>query len=199
MLGLPQSTQLNKQLPKKAIFAAFGLNAQKKDSFDKDVSKIFIINEISPATVNIAAGEKVNSIFVLRVLLKDKQFSEKIVASISKLIPQNMVMVLEHEAQAKLAVYYSKLYQTNWQPTDSLTLQLTGLDFDTVWDNIIKRITGIESDSTTSLDESLAKKEHKERILKEIKLLEKQAWNEKQPKKKFELVQKINKLKEEAL
>lgn len=197
MLGLPQSTQLNKQLPKKAIFAAFSMDAQKKDSFDKDVSKIFIINEISPATVSIAAGEKVNSIFVLRVLLKDKQFSEKTVASISKLIPQNMVMILEHETQAKLAVYYSKLYQTEWQPIENLSLQLTGLDFDTVWENIIKTISGVESGGETSLDESLAQKEHKEKILKEIKQLEKLAWNEKQPKKKFELVQKINKLKGE--
>lgn len=197
MLGLPKSTEVNKPLYKKDVYKTFDMDTKAKERFDKDVSKLYIANEISPASVSIASGEQVGAIFVLRVVLKDKIFSEKTISGISKLISQKMVMVLEYESQAKLAVYYKKLYRTEWQPTDSLTLRLTGLDFDAVWDNIVKAISGVESDNTISLDESLAKKEYKEKIQKEIKQLEKQAWKEKQPKKKFELVQKINKLKTE--
>lgn len=197
MLGLPKSTEINKQLYKKDVYKAFAMDSKAKEAFDKDVSKLYIANEISPASVNIAAGEQVDAIFVLRVVLKDKSFSEKTISSISKLISQNMVMVLEYESESKLAVYYKKLYQTEWQSAEDITLLISGLSLDTAWENIVKTISGGTWGVEIDLATGLAEKERKEKIEKEIKLLEKQAWNEKQPKKKFDLVQKINKLKKE--
>lgn len=47
-----------------------------------------------------------------------------------------------------------------------------------------------------TLDEQIAADERRQKIEKEIAKLEKQAPAEKQPKKKFELVQRIKKLKE---
>lgn len=35
MLGLPKNTELNKQLPKKAIYAKFQMNTAAKDKIDK--------------------------------------------------------------------------------------------------------------------------------------------------------------------
>ena len=67
MLGLPKATELNKQLPKKAIYAKFQMNTAAKDRFDADISRINIVGEISPNTVGIAAGENVATIFVLLV------------------------------------------------------------------------------------------------------------------------------------
>lgn len=48
-----------------------------------------------------------------------------------------------------------------------------------------------------TLDEQIAADERQQKIEKEIAKLEKQARAEKQPKKKFELVQRIKSLKEE--
>ena len=48
-----------------------------------------------------------------------------------------------------------------------------------------------------SLDENLALRIEQEKLKKQIEKLEKQARAEKQPKKKFEFVQQIKKLKEE--
>lgn len=197
MLSLPRTTEVNKQIFKKQVYAALGMDAKARESVDKDVAKLFLANEISPASVNIATGEKVTAIFVLRVVLKSEFFSEKTISALSKLIGQNMVLVLEYENKAKLAVFYNKLYRTDWQQTDTLSMPLTGLNLDTVWDNIIKTISGGDWGADTDLATGLAEKERKEKIQKEIALLEKQAWKEKQPKKKFELVQKVNKLKEE--
>ena len=70
MLGLPKATELNKQLPKKAINAKFQMNTAAKDRIDADISRISIVGEISPRTVGIAAGESITSIFVLLVALK---------------------------------------------------------------------------------------------------------------------------------
>ena len=76
-------------------------------------------------------------------------------------------------------------------------LELKGLNFDEVWENIIKQIEGGEWDSNLSLSENIELKERKEKLQKEIDKLEKLARKEIQPKKKFELVNKKRKLEEE--
>lgn len=64
-----------------------------------------------------------------------------------------------------------------------------------VWENIIVQIGGITIAQGNTLGEQIAVNEQKAKLQKEISRLEKLARAERQPKKKFELVQKINKLK----
>ena len=191
MLGLPKATEVNKLLPKKAIYAKFQMNTAAKDKVDEDISRITIVNELSPARVNLAEGENVKSFFVMNVSLKKKDFSESTIAMVSKLIPQNILMVLEHEEEARLAVYHTKLIQTEWMPKSELSVELKGFDLDAVWENIIIQVGGIRMEQGHSLDEQIALDEKRAKIQKEIDRLEKLARAEKQPKKKFELVQEI--------
>ena len=142
MLGLPKSTEMSKQLPKKAVYAKFQMNTAAKEKIDADISRITIVNEITPAKINIPAGEEVGSFFVLLVALKKKDFDERTVATLSKLIPQNILFVLEFEGQSKLAIYHTKLMQTNWKPTESCTIEPRGLNLDKVWENIVVDIGG---------------------------------------------------------
>ena len=187
MLGLPKSTEMSKQLPKKAVYAKFQMNTAAKEKIDADISRITIVNEITPAKINIPAGEEVGSFFVLLVALKKKDFDERTVATLSKLIPQNILFVLEFEGQSELAIYHTKLMQTDWKPTDSRTIELRGLNLDKVWENIVVDIGGVSIADGNTLDEQIAADERRQKIEKEITKLEKQARAEKQPKKKFSL------------
>lgn len=197
MLGLPKATELNKQLPKNAIYAKFQMNTSEKAKIDADISRITIVNEVSAAKVNIAEGEQVKSFFVLLVALKKRDFEDKTIITISKLIPQNMLLVLECGGEVKLATYHTKLMQTDWKRKEELSIVLKGLNMDAVWENIIVQIGGITIDQGNTLDEQIAVDERRKKIQKEIDRLTKLAKNEKQPKKKFELVQQINKFKQE--
>lgn len=197
MLGLPKSTELNKQLPKKAIYAKFQMNPAEKAKIDADISRITIVNEASAAKLNIADGEQVKSFFVLLVSLKRKNFAERTIITISKLIEQNMLLVLECDAEAKLAVYHTKLMQTDWKGKDDLSVEIKGLNMGVVWENVIVQVGGMTIDQGNTLDEQIAVDERKSKIQKEIDRLTRQAKAEKQPKKKFELSQQINKLKKE--
>lgn len=197
MLGLPKATELSKQLPKNAIYAKFQMNTAEKAKIDADISRITIVNEVSAEKVHIAAGDQVKSFFVLLVALKKKDFDDKTIITISKLIPQNMLLVLECGNEAKLATYHTKLMQTEWKRKEVLSVELKGLNLDSAWENIIMQIGGITIDQGNTLDEQIAADEHRQKIEKEIAKLEKQARAEKQPKKKFELVQQIKKLKDE--
>ena len=42
MLGLPKSTEMSKQLPKKAVYAKFQMNTAAKEKIDADISRITI-------------------------------------------------------------------------------------------------------------------------------------------------------------
>lgn len=195
MLGLPKATELSRQLPKKAIYAKFNMNTAAKERFDADISRITIVNEVSPATVAIAAGEEVKSFYVLLVALKRKDYDERVIGQLSRLIEQNMLFVLECGDEAKLAVYHNKVMSTSWSSKDTLAVSLKGLDLDAVWQSIIVQIGEVQIEHGKTLDEQLAIDEKRVKLQREIGKLEKLARAEKQPKKKFEIVAQENALK----
>lgn len=202
MLGLPIQTEVKKQLPKSAIYTKFQMNNAQKERIDSDISKLVIVNEILPSTINIAAGENIKAFFVVNVLLKNKKYDERNIAMISKLIPQNILFILEFENEIQLAIYHTKLIHTEWLPKDDTKIILKGLDLDSIWENLVKSIAFDNEklemwNEKLSLTENIVADDKKAKLEKEIARLERQARNEKQPKKKFELVQQINKLKNE--
>lgn len=194
MLGLPTATELNRQLPKTAIYAKFQMNNAAKERIDADISRLTIVNELSQSKTNIPAGETIKAFFVVSVTLKRKDFNPNTIATVTKLIPQNMLLVLEYGDEAKLAVYRQKLLQTDWKPKGSLTIELKGLDLDKAWENIIVQVGGIQIADGNTLDEQIFADEKRAKLQKEIDRLEKLARAEKQPKKKFELVQEVKKI-----
>lgn len=197
MLELPKATEMSKQLPKKAIYAKFQMNTAAKEKIDANISRITIVNEITPNKVNIPAGDEVKSFFVLLVTLKRKEFEEKAIATLSKLIPQNILFVLECGNESKLAIYHTKLMQTDWKPTLEQKIELKGLNLDKVWENLIRSLEcGVWNEELT-LDENIALHEKQAKLEKEIAKLKKLARAEKQPKKKFELARRVKALKKQ--
>lgn len=198
MLNLPEITQLQKPLPKAQIYKKFLFNNAQQTKFDTDISRIDIVNEVSTKTIpSIQEGENIKSFYVLSVTLKNKDYDIKNIEKISKLIPQNLIFALQYEDEIQLAVFCEKIFTTDWMHETKAKLELKGLNFDEVWENIIKKIEGGEWDSELSLKENIELKEKKEKLQKEIDKLEKMARKEVQPKKKFELVSKKRKLEEE--
>ena len=173
MLGLPQLTETSKQLPKKAIYTKFQMNTATKEKIDADISRITIVNEIAPNKVNIPAGKDVKIFFVLLVSLKKKEYDEKTVATLSKLIPQNILFVLEYENESRLAIYHTKVMQTSWKPTEEQKVELKGLNLDTVWENIVISVGGVNIEKGNTLNEQIGINNKKQKLEKEIARLEK--------------------------
>ena len=196
MYGLPHRTEIRKQLPKKAIYAKFELKPAQRDGFDADVSRIDIVAVVSPTTIPaIAAGEDIKEFYVLAVQLKRKDYDEKNIAMLSKLIPQNILFALQYEEQTQLAIYHTKLIRSDWKPTDETTIGIIGLNLDTVWENIIKAIGEIQVQEGKTLTEQIQDDEQRAKTLKLIEQLEHKARIEKQPRRKLEYFEQIKKLK----
>ncbi len=195
MLNLPNKTLRNIALPKKAIYDKFVLNAAQRAVFDADISRMQIIAELSEATISISAGSEVASIFVVHVALKKREFNEKNIIMLTKLIEQRMVFVLEFDGEACLALYHSKLHTSQWQSLEQLSLDVSDINLDTVWQNITTQIGSFKVEQGNTLTEQIEHNEQRRKIQKQIESLERKARAEKQPKRKYELVQEIRNLK----
>jgi len=197
MLGLPESTDMNRPLPKKTIFDKFKPTFADRQRFDTEIKRLAIVNEVSPSTTNIAASEDIGSFYVVLVSLRSAECDKKNLELLSKLIPQNMLFVLEYNDMARLAVYRAgKVLQSEWKPLNEWNVKLTGLNLDAVWETVISQIGGLKIAEGSTLDEQIIAAEERARLLQRIERLEKQARSEKQPRRKWELAEEVRRLRE---
>ena len=196
MFCLPQNTEVKKQLPKKAIYAKFDLKPSQRESFDSDIARIDIVAVVSAATVPaLTGGIEIKEFYILAVQMKRKEYDSKNIALLTKLIPQKMVLALQFEEQTQFAIYHTKLISSAWQPTDDATLPLSGLNLDTVWENIVTHIGQIDVEEGNTLAEQIASNDQRAKVLAQIATLERKMANEKQPRRKREYFEQIKKLK----
>lgn len=194
MLGLPKSTELSQQLPKTRIFAKFDLRTSQKDRFDEDISRMSIVNVISPRTIPaLPVGEKVESIYVLEMLLKKQDYDPKNIQLLSRLIPQNMLFLLRFEDKVQLAIFHTKLLTSEWGQEPEIIL--TGLDMDAVWEGIVKMVGTIEVEEGNTLEEQIHYDEERAKLLKRIEDLEVKSRAEKQTRKRLEMFEELKDLK----
>lgn len=198
MYRLPQATVLNRPLYKKAVFEKFNLKSAERERFDADISKMALVARISPATVPaLAEGQEIKGFYVLQVTLKHQDYDVKNILLLQKLIPQQIIYALQYENQTQLCVFHTRLQQSDWRNTESTEIPLTGLSLDEVWENIVAFIGGLDAQAEKSIEEQILNREQREKLLRQIEILEKRARTEKQTRKKYELHQQIMKLKKE--
>ena len=197
MLGLPKTTEIAKQLPKKAIYSKFELKPAQRDRFDADISRIDIVNMVSSNTVpGLKEGERVKEFYVLLVLLKQEEYDEKNIMLLSKLIKQHMVFALAYQDRVRLAVVHEKLFFTAWEPLANALLPLMGFDMDKVWENLVMAIGHFEVMEGVTIEEQITIDGEKQKVIKQIETLEKKLKAEKQPMKRYGLYKQIQELKE---
>ena len=210
MLGLPASTELNRRIPKQKIYGKCEPSPALKKALSEQIASIHWRNKIAPEVLNLAAGKEVQELEVFELRLNDGQIDEAVLRLIDRAIPYHILFVLVWEDRVRLAVAYKetpdakstgvrveRYYYTDWMPERDVVLRLEGLSMDAVYENLVRRIAGDALDGqSASLKESVAEQGRRERIKKQIAALEAKIWREKQPKRKFELVQQLRGLQD---
>ena len=200
MYGLPQTTEIRKQLPKKAIYARFDLKPSQRESFDVDIARIDIVSVVSTSTVPaLNVGTDVKEFYLLAVQLKRKEYDNKNIALLTKLIPQRMVFALQFEEQTQFAIYHTKLISSVWKATEEATLPLSGLNLDTVWENIVTHIGEIEVTEGNTLAEQIKVEDVRTRLKSQIASLTHKLNKEKQFNRQMEINAEIKSLKKQLL
>lgn len=199
MYGLPASTLVNRPLYKKAVFEKFNLKAADRDRFDADVSRMAIISYLSPAKIPaLHPGQEVKEFYVLQVQLKQRDYDTKNILLLQKLIPQKIVFALEYDEDVQFCIFHTRLQQSEWKHASDAEIPLKGLTFDDVWNNIVAEIGSLDNAAEETLEQQIINREEREKLLRQIEVLEKRCRTEKQTRKKYELHQQLLKLKERA-
>lgn len=212
----PKATEFNKRIPKTKFYEHIELGRKIKDSFVQDIDSIIWANKIAPSTVNIAAGEKVTEIQVFRIILKQSDFNKDVLKTIDEQIPYHILFIVcyrdkeqawigykEQSGSESRAFKVGSYYHTAWQKPEELKLAIEGLNMDAVYESFVKQISAstapIQWDDDLSARDNTAKIEERKKLQKQIEKLERQLRKETQPRKKFELYQKLQELKIRSL
>ena len=197
MLGLPDSTAVNKPLAKKAVSTKFSLTAAQRERFDGDISRMAITGAINPDTIpGLQEGSEVKSIYILTVILRTKNYDRKNILLLARLIPQHIIFVLLCGAEEQVAICIGQhLILSDWTPAGGHHIQLQGLTLDTAWQHIAMTIGSITLRNGNSLYEQILEDEEQAAIRKRIESLDRKCRSEQQPRRKLELFEEIQKLK----
>lgn len=210
MLGLPMTTEFNKRIPKQKFYENIAVTPAMKKAFVEQIRIIYWRNKIATTTLNLATGEQVTEIEVFEVRLSAPELDESVLRQIDREIPYHILFLLEYEgkyravigykeaATGKMAFKVDRYYSTDWLDEDDLPMHLDGLSLDAVYENFVRQIAGevLADKNGTTLKESVEQQKQREQIEKQIATLEAKIRKEKQPKKKFELVQKLSAMKD---
>lgn len=206
MLNLPNSTEFNKRIPKQKFYDNLSVTPALKKAFTDQIKVIYWRNKIAPTTVNLAASDSVTEIEVFEIRLNTPDLDESILRQIDREIPYHILFLLEYSGQYRAVIGYKeastssktafkvdRYYSTDWMDEDSLPVHLDGLSMDAVYENFVRQIAGdvLGTGESTSLKDCVEQQKQREQIEKQIATLEAKIRKEKQPKKKFELVQEL--------
>ncbi|MBT8843351.1 hypothetical protein BTI06_06855 [Lactobacillus delbrueckii subsp. bulgaricus] len=200
MIDFPESTKTNRRIPKEAFYKHLSLSTALKNKFVSDISRIVAENSLTKENLNLVKDSEIKEILLLSIELKKQDYDQRIIEAIAKGNPHKLVFLMSYEDQKQLAVYYQKLYMTEWMPEAKVELHLSGDSLEDIWSGLVRQIAigpDTQISSKMSLDDQLMRQDEIVQLQQQIKKLEKAAWGETQPKKKFDLYQDLKKHKEQ--
>ena len=204
MLDFPQKTFFNRVIPKAKFYEKLPVTQAVRGCFVNEIAAIVWRNKLSPETLNVQPGSRVREIEVIEITLKGETLNDSVLKLIDKGIPYQLLFMLKCGEEYQLCIGYKETetasvkeyFKTPWQTLAELPLQISGLTLDEVCDNFIRQInTRLASAEDMSLKEAIADDAQRLKIEKQIAALEKKMKAEKQPKRKFELHEEIQRLK----
>ena len=200
----PEKTYFGKVIPKAKFYEKLPVTQTVKDCFVNEIAAIVWRNKLSPETLNVQPGSRVREIEVIEITLKGETLNDSVLKLIDKGIPYQLLFMLKRGEEYQLCIGYKETetaavkeyFKTQWQTFAELPLQISGLTLDEVCDNFIRQInTRLAVADAMPLKEALADDAMRQKIEKQIALLENKMKAEKQPKRKFELHEEILRLK----
>lgn len=94
MFDLPDSTVVNRFLPKDKFFKKTSMNSKLKQQFTDEIEKITWTNKISPDTLNVTKDDKLEELQIFEIILKDKSISSAVLRHIDNSIPYPIIYIL---------------------------------------------------------------------------------------------------------
>ena len=201
MIELPESTRLHRRMPKEAFYGNLQLSPIVKSAFVNDLERIYIEYGLSKENLHLPLDSDVEVVYLMLLELKKREYDSRILEAIARQNPHRLIFLLVYEDQVQLALYQGKLYISEWLQESELKLKTEGQSMREIWDSFVEQIALTEEEPDVqaglSVEERLKRQERIRKLEQNIEKTEAAAWKEKQPHKRFELHQRVQKLKQE--
>ncbi len=208
---LPAHTVVNKIMDKAKFIKFAELSTASRKEMSENVERLRMANTIKESTIHIEKGKNVVEISVFEIMLKTKEFSDRLVKEIDSAIPKNIVYVLRYEDKAQLVVSYKektqnsskykviKIYRTEWKNYKEFELVINGLNLDIVFNNILQQIAEdkVKIEDHSTIKETIEKSIDIEKLNRKIDQLNNKYKKERQYNKQLEIKKEIYKLQKQ--
>lgn len=197
MLGLPQTTEVKKIIPKRDLYRKFELNIAEQKEFDAAIRQMTIVNEISLRTIP-ALQKQEKAVFVLAVQLKQEGCAEKLLQRLCRLIDQRLLLALCYEDKLQLALYFdNRILLNEFMPVAEQKVNLQGTSLNDIWEHLALQVAQLTPRAGLTPASVIANAGRRAEAEAQIAALTKKMFAEKQARKKLTLREAINKLKKE--
>lgn len=197
MLGLPQTTEVKKIIPKRDLYSKFELNIAEQKEFDAAIRQMTIVNEISLRTIP-ALQKQEKAVFVLAVQLKQEGCAEKLLQRLCRLIDQRLLLALCYEDKLQLALYFdNRILLNEFMPVAEQKVNLQGTSLNDIWEHLALQVAQLTPRAGLTPASVIANAGRRAEAEAQIAALTKKMFAEKQARKKLTLREAINKLKKE--
>ncbi len=211
LLDFPLPTIVNKGVPKSAFYARSAQKTRLKDLLTREFDSITWLYKLTAQTLNVADGEKVQEIDVFLCRMKEDRYRINPFCSIDELLPRHTMFIIAYGAHTDLLMHYKEKTvvrgEEKWKRGDTellrevdlseLHLRLMGASLDSVYAGLLGQVSRLRTLSDTEYAQAAAERKRKQQLQKQLETLERQCRAEKQPRRKYELHQKILKIKEQ--
>ena len=212
MLSVPQAAAFGRRFPKQKFYEHLEVDAPVKRLFVEQVRRITWAYKLSPQTLNLAPGQAVEEVELFHIALTGPELDERVTQLMDKQIPYHLLFLLERpDGLQRLRIGYKEAsqsgrnafqirqsYQTDWACPEDLSLDLTALDMDGLYESIVRQIAGdaIAAPETASLKEAVEQTQARERLEKQIAALRAKMRKEKSLAKQMEIRREIVRLED---
>lgn len=206
MFDLNNKTEVNKVFKIREIFKM--INADKDVKRDAEViEKISLTNVISKETLNIKSDEYCSEIYVFNITLKEKRIPIDFIKAFDKNIELHTYFVFEYENEFKEVCIYryvednsikrGRIYENEWGNKEIRELPYC-INICEIYNKFILNLIDLNIRENENVNDFLERFYNIQQLKKEISTLEKKAFKESQPRKKFDIGREV-KIKKEKL
>lgn len=207
LLGLPEAAVTHTAIPKEAFYRSGGFDTQLKQLMTDEVASVVLVGVIASRTMNVEPTDGYDEIDIIKIQLKDRDVSQKLLVAIDASLPRPVLFVASRSnGELRFAMSYKELkvdgsnkskvlhmYASSWAATPP---RIKGVSTGIIYKEFIKQIdptfTGNQVTEVSVMDTKVRQK-----LQKQIDTLNRQIASEPSVAKRQELARERHALEVE--
>ena len=193
LLNYPQSTVVNRIVPKTMFYKFMEVIPRMKTHFVNDVVNITWLYKLSAGTLNVMETDNIKEIEVFVAQLKQPDCPPDLFSCIDANMPHHIIFILTHNENAMLLINYkdwadsthtrfkiTQTFSSPWVAIAELSLAVQGQSLPRIYDNFVAQVSGIGEHKAGTMAEIITLKQVIAKAESELLALQKKMRREPQ-------------------